>query len=220
MAARYTPDRRPNFDSWPWRGGWARLAWSSKCRMASVGIGSDRHLLHEHRPFTESPVPSGHTLSVADLCARLQSSPAGLTGAEAARRLTECGPNEIQAARRISAFEILLEQFKNVLIVILLAATALSAFLGHGLEDGGHRVIVLFAVLLGFVQEYRAERAIEALRKMAAPHRHGAAGWRGARNPGARPGARRRGLAADRRPGARRWPAARSRSICRSRKPP
>ncbi|MBM4427205.1 MAG: cation-translocating P-type ATPase, partial [Chloroflexi bacterium] len=79
------------------------------------------------------------------------------------------GPNEIQAAKRISAWQILLEQFKNILILILLGATILSLFLGHGVESIVIAVIVLFAVFLGFIQEYRAERAIEALREMAAP---------------------------------------------------
>jgi Ca2+-transporting ATPase len=79
------------------------------------------------------------------------------------------GPNELKAAHRISAWEILLEQFKNVLILILLGATAISLSLGHGVESIVIAVIVLFAVVLGFIQEYRAERAIEALRKMAAP---------------------------------------------------
>ena len=119
--------------------------------------------------LTESLAPSGHTLSVADVCARLQSTPAGLTGTEAARRLIEYGPNELRAAHRISPWTIFFEQFKNVLIVILLVATVLSAFLGHGVEAVAIAVIVLFAVLLGFVQEYRAERAIAALRQMAAP---------------------------------------------------
>ncbi len=93
----------------------------------------------------------------------------GLSGEEALRRLSLFGPNELQATRRISVFSLFLEQFKNVLIIILLIATALSAILGHGTEAVAICVIVLFAVLLGFVQEYRAERAIEALKKMAAP---------------------------------------------------
>lgn len=115
------------------------------------------------------PASSWHNLTVEQTFTRLTSSPNGLTAAEAARRLDEFGPNEVQAAGRISALSILLEQFKNVLIVILLLATALSAFLGHGVEAIAITVIVLFAVLLGFIQEYRAERAIEALREMAAP---------------------------------------------------
>ena len=110
-----------------------------------------------------------HTLTIEDTLARLQSTSGGLTDAEAARRLEEFGPNELQAADRISPWAILLEQFKNTLIIILLLATGLSAFLGHGVEAVAITVIVLFAVILGFVQEYRAERAIEALREMAAP---------------------------------------------------
>jgi Ca2+-transporting ATPase len=93
----------------------------------------------------------------------------GLASEEAARRLAEHGLNELQTAGRISAWAILVEQFKNVLIIILLIATAFSAFLGEGVDAIAIAVIVLFAVVLGFVQEYRAERAIEALRQMAAP---------------------------------------------------
>ena len=116
------------------------------------------------------PASSWHSLNVEQTFKRLKSSPTGLTDDEAARRLDQFGPNEVQAAGRVSALSILLEQFKNVLIVILLLATALSAFLGHGVEAIAITVIVLFAVLLGFIQEYRAERAIEALREMAAPN--------------------------------------------------
>src|SRR5688500_19698124 len=110
-----------------------------------------------------------HTLSVSQTFEKLRSSARGLTAAEAERRLTEYGPNQLQAAARISPWMILLEQVKNVLIIILLLATALSAFLGHGVEAIAITVIVLFAVILGFIQEYRAERAIEALRELAAP---------------------------------------------------
>jgi Ca2+-transporting ATPase len=93
----------------------------------------------------------------------------GLAKAEAERRLEEYGPNELQAAAHVSAWKIFFDQFKNILIVILLIATAASAFLGHGVETIVIAVIVFFAVILGFVQEFRAERAIEALREMAAP---------------------------------------------------
>jgi Ca2+-transporting ATPase len=93
----------------------------------------------------------------------------GLAKAEAERRLEEYGPNELQAAAHVSPWKIFFDQFKNILIVILLIATAASAFLGHGVETIVIAVIVFFAVILGFVQEFRAERAIEALREMAAP---------------------------------------------------
>ena len=110
-----------------------------------------------------------HILTVEESLERLQSSPRGLSSEEAASRLEKFGPNELQAQGRVSAWSILVEQFKNVLIIILLLATALSAFLGHGVEAIAITVIVLFAVILGFIQEFRAERAIEALREMAAP---------------------------------------------------
>ena len=110
-----------------------------------------------------------HALPVERAFSRLESAPEGLTVIEAARRLSQYGPNELQAAQRVTPWQILFEQFKNVLIIILLVATTLSFFLGHELEAIAIAIIVLFAVGLGFVQEYRAERAVEALREMAAP---------------------------------------------------
>ena len=110
-----------------------------------------------------------HTQTTSDIFDQLQSQPVGLTQAEASNRLEQYGPNELQAAQQISPWRILLEQFKNVLILILLAATVISLFLGHGIESIVIAIIVLFAVVLGFLQEYRAERAIEALRQMASP---------------------------------------------------
>jgi Ca2+-transporting ATPase len=103
------------------------------------------------------------------VCARLGTTREGLFAEEALRRLAEYGPNELIVARGTSLLALVAEQFKNVLIVILLVATALSAFLGHGVEAIAITVIVLFAVTLGFVQEWRAERAVEALRRMSAP---------------------------------------------------
>jgi P-type Ca2+ transporter type 2C len=110
-----------------------------------------------------------HTLTRDAVYDFLRSNPNGLSSAEASTRLADTGPNEIEAAKRVSAWEIILEQFKNILILILLGATVISLLLGHGIESIVIAIIVLFAVFLGFIQEYRAERAIEALRQMAAP---------------------------------------------------
>ncbi|MEI8344445.1 MAG: HAD-IC family P-type ATPase, partial [Candidatus Omnitrophota bacterium] len=93
----------------------------------------------------------------------------GLEEAEAQRRLAEFGSNELKASERVSPWMLFFAQFKDILIQILLAATLLSVFMGHALEAFAIAVIVLFAVILSFVQEFRAERAIEALRRMAAP---------------------------------------------------
>jgi Ca2+-transporting ATPase len=118
-------------------------------------------------PRVDAPV--WHTLPVGEVISRLATAGTGLPAAEAAKRLELHGPNELQAHSRESAWRTFAAQFQNVLILILLAATFVSAFLGHTLEAVVITVIVLFAVLLGFIQEHRAGRALEALRKMAAP---------------------------------------------------
>ncbi len=113
-----------------------------------------------------------HTLTADDALGRLGTRASGLSSADAHARLARVGPNELQGFAQASAWHTFAAQFKNILIVILLLATALSAVLGHALEAVVIAVIVLFAVLLGFIQEFRAERALEALRAMAAPLGH------------------------------------------------
>jgi P-type Ca2+ transporter type 2C len=117
---------------------------------------------------TRSPAP-WHTLTSAAVLESLDSVPHGLAHHESARRLAHHGPNELEAARGTSPWRLLLAQFKNVLILILIVAVVLSGLMGHALEAVVILIILLFAVGLGFVQEYRAERAIESLRRMAAP---------------------------------------------------
>ena len=117
----------------------------------------------------ETQPPTWHTLGIDAAVEAVRSSPTGLAAAEVARRLAEHGPNELEAHKSVSAWETFAAQFKNVLILILLSATIVSGFLGHTLEATVITVIVLFAVVLGFIQEHRAGRALEALRKMAAP---------------------------------------------------
>lgn len=121
-------------------------------------------------PSPEARPPGLKTHSVDEVFRLLKTSPDGLSEQEAQQRLHSHGPNELTAGYQVSPWSILASQFKNLLIIILLIATGISAFVGHGVEAIAIAVIVLFAVVLGFIQEFRAERAIEALSKMAAPH--------------------------------------------------
>lgn len=120
---------------------------------------------------TSTPAPSRwHTLSAKDALVKLATNATnGLTDAEAKMRLAQYGPNQLIAAARLSPFLLLVKQLKNSLIIILIIATALSGVLGHVVEAIAIGVIILFAVVLGFIQEFKAERALEALQEMAAP---------------------------------------------------
>ncbi len=110
-----------------------------------------------------------HALPPDVLRAKLETGSEGLTSQVAQQRLIEHGPNELASGSKVSAFKVLLAQFQNVLLVILIIATIVSATMGHRTEAIVIGVIVAFAVGLGFFQEYRAERAMEALQQMAAP---------------------------------------------------
>ncbi|MFQ6121567.1 MAG: calcium-transporting P-type ATPase, PMR1-type [Dehalococcoidales bacterium] len=110
-----------------------------------------------------------HNLEASETITSLNSNISGLSQEEAQKRLAQFGPNELVKKEKISPWLIFLEQFKSFLIIILLIAVVLSAILGEVADAILIAVIVFFACGLGFVQEYRAERAMEALKKMAAP---------------------------------------------------
>jgi Ca2+-transporting ATPase len=123
---------------------------------------------------TGSPPPAAatvwHTLSVADAIERLGSdADAGLTSDESAARLASYGPNLLKAAERGGALKMFLGQFNDFMIWILMGAVALSALEGQVAEAIAITAILVLNGVLGFVQEYRAERAMEALKEMAAP---------------------------------------------------
>jgi Ca2+-transporting ATPase len=111
-----------------------------------------------------------HSLSPDDLFRMFDSGPQGLKSDQAERLLLRYGRNMLQSGEGPDVRKLVMAQFSNVLILTLLAATLFSAFLGHGLESAAILIIILLAVLLGFLQEFRAEKAIEALRSMAAPN--------------------------------------------------
>jgi P-type Ca2+ transporter type 2C len=110
-----------------------------------------------------------HNHSSDEVLSKLNSEQNGLSQKEASSRLAMYGYNELVDEGKISPLRILLEQFKNILIIILIIAVIISAFLGEITDSIVIFVIILFAAGLGFIQEYRAGRAIQALRKMAAP---------------------------------------------------
>ena len=110
-----------------------------------------------------------HDKSVEASIKELDSSENGLSSEEAKKRLEKYGPNELKKEKKIGAFAIFLSQFKNALIILLVFAGFLSLFLGDHIESIAIFIIVLINTLLGFFQEYRAEKAIEALKKISAP---------------------------------------------------
>ncbi|MCW3999552.1 MAG: cation-translocating P-type ATPase [Candidatus Bathyarchaeota archaeon] len=110
-----------------------------------------------------------HSLDVDEAVRELSSSKSGLTTKDAQGRLAKFGPNELRKEKGRSVLSILLHQFKDVLLIILLVATALSLVMGEFIDALIILVIVVVSVLLGFRQEYRSGKALEALKKMTAP---------------------------------------------------
>ncbi len=99
----------------------------------------------------------------------LGTSKEGLSKSEVERRLEEHGPNRLEERGAVSPVKIFLDQFRSVLVFILLASVAVSAALGEAADAIAITVIVILNAALGFMQEYKAEKAIQALKRMVTP---------------------------------------------------
>jgi Ca2+-transporting ATPase len=99
----------------------------------------------------------------------LQVSEKGLSTEEAERRLQEFGPNELIEKKGISPFQIFLGQFKDIFVIMLLIAIGISVGIGETVDAATIGVIVVLNSVVGFVQEYRSEKAMEAMKKLTAP---------------------------------------------------
>jgi len=111
-----------------------------------------------------------HSMDVDLVLKELQVDPhRGLAPEEAQSRLGQYGPNELRQEEKASPLALFFNQFKNILIIILLIATLLSALVGEYVDAAIIFVIIVFCAGLGFIQEYRAERALEALKNMLTP---------------------------------------------------
>src|SRR5689334_22443779 len=120
-----------------------------------------------------------HSLPADAVLQRLEASALGLTPAEAARRRERYGRNELVQPTKLSAVRICIAQFTDVLVIILIIAAIISAALGLSNNETADLydaaliiVIVVMNAILGFFQEYRAERSLEALKSLAAPKAH------------------------------------------------
>ncbi|MDP3765913.1 MAG: calcium-translocating P-type ATPase, PMCA-type [Nanoarchaeota archaeon] len=108
-----------------------------------------------------------HSKPIQDVFKELSSSEKGLSEKEAEERLKQYGLNEIKEGKKISPWQIFIEQFNSVVVWILIAATIISAFLKEYVDAIVILVIIVLIAVLGFILEYRAERAIEALKRLA-----------------------------------------------------
>jgi P-type Ca2+ transporter type 2C len=111
-------------------------------------------------------MPNFFNLSTEETLKELDSSIKGLTEIEAQKRLEQNGPNEITQKAKDNLFIVFLKQFQNPLVYILLLVIVVSFFLGKYLDATVILIVVLVNAILGFLQEYKAEKSVEALKKM------------------------------------------------------
>ncbi len=123
-----------------------------------------------------------HAQSIEETLKSLNATPEGLSTEESTRRLVEYGPNELVERKRITPLQIFLNQFKDIFVIMLLAAIVLSVIIGWYKSAGGSLeeyvdaitigLIVALNSVVGFFQEYRSEKAIEAMKRLSAPRAH------------------------------------------------
>lgn len=108
-------------------------------------------------------------LETEEIFKKLRTRESGLTEEEARERLQRFGYNEIKKEKKISKIQIFVNQFRSILVLILIFATVFSALIGEILDALAILIIVILNAVFGFIQEYRAEKAIESLKKLTSP---------------------------------------------------
>jgi len=110
-----------------------------------------------------------HAITNEDVLKQLGSGEKGLNDPEVSQKLQEFGRNELKGKMKLNPFLLFVRQFLNVMILVLVVAAVISFFIGEPSDTIVIAVIVVLNAIIGFVQEYRAEKAMEALQKMSAP---------------------------------------------------
>ncbi|RKD24135.1 calcium-translocating P-type ATPase, SERCA-type [Ammoniphilus oxalaticus] len=114
-----------------------------------------------------------YNLSAQECIDRLQTNPEkGLTWKEAGKRIEQVGENILQEKKKVSSWMILLNQFKDFMVLVLLAATLISGLLGEYTDAITIIAIIVINGILGFIQEFRAEKSLNALKELTAPSAH------------------------------------------------
>jgi len=119
-----------------------------------------------------------HAHSAGDALTRLNSQDLGLSSSEADQRLQKYGPNQLSMAEGPSLVQRIWAQINNILILVLLTAAAITALIDHLLDSGVILAVVVLNITIGLLQEGKAEKALQAIRKLLAPH---AVVWRDGR---------------------------------------
>ncbi len=110
-----------------------------------------------------------HAMEKEELMDALQSSENGLSEEEAKRLLQEFGPNELVERKRVTPLQIFLGQFKDIFVIMLLIAVVIELGIREFIDASTIGAIVVLNSVVGFVQEYRSEKAMEAMKKLTAP---------------------------------------------------
>jgi magnesium-transporting ATPase (P-type) len=126
--------------------------------------------MDDRNPALAERSQAWHSLTVDETLARLGSERHGLSAGEAARRLARYGPNRLPAGKRRSALMRLAAQFHSILIYVLFGSAIIAAALGHWIDSAVILLVLIINAAIGYVQEGRAEEALEAVREILSPH--------------------------------------------------
>ncbi len=110
-----------------------------------------------------------HAMETEELMKDLKITEKGLSAEEAKHRLQEFGPNELVERKRVTSFQIFVGQFRDIFVIMLLVAIGFSVLIGEIVDASTIGAIVVLNAVVGFVQEYRSEKAMEAMKKLTAP---------------------------------------------------
>src|SRR5512134_987350 len=117
----------------------------------------------------EPPRTEWHALKAQEVLDHLKVEHGGLTSGQASQRLEQYGPNQLKEAPRPGFLALLWDQLNNFVVILLIIASVISALLGDYVEAAAIMAIVVLNAILGIVQEQRAEEALAALKRLAAP---------------------------------------------------